>query len=38
MSDNHNFLAFTLDLENNEIMTGGIKDLANNKHIPHFVF
>ena len=38
MSDSHNMLAFTVDIENTEIMTGGIKDLAKNEYLPHFVF
>ena len=38
MSDNHGLLAFTVDIEHNEIMTGGIKDLTKNEHLPHFVF
>ena len=38
MSDNHNMLAFTVDMDNSEIMTGGLKDLVTNQHLPHFVF
>ena len=38
MSDNHSLLAFTVDIEHNEIMTGGIKDLTKQEHLPHFVF
>jgi len=38
MSDNHDMLAFTVDIENNEIMTGGVKDLAKNEYLPYFVF
>ena len=30
MSDNHDLLAFTVDIENDEIMTGGVKDLKTN--------
>jgi len=38
MSDSHNMLAFTVDMENTEIMTGGVKDLAKNEYLPYFVF
>lgn len=38
LSDNHSLLAFTVDIENNEIMTGGVKDLAKNEYLPYFVF
>ena len=38
MSDNHNLLAFTVDIENNEVMTGGVKDLDKNEYLPYFVF
>ena len=38
LSDSHNLLAFTVDIENNEIMTGGVKDLEKNKYLPYFVF
>ncbi len=38
MSDNHGMLAFTVDIENNEIMTGGVKDLVKNEYLPYFVF
>lgn len=38
LSDNHNMLAFTVDMDNSEIMTGGLKDLAKGEYLPHFVF
>ena len=38
MSDNHSLLAYTVDINNNEIMTGGIKGLAKNEYLPYFVF
>lgn len=38
MSDSHDLLAFTVDIENNEVMTGGIKDMRKKEHLPHFVF
>jgi len=38
LSDNHKILAFTIDIENNEIMTGGVKDLEKNVYLPYFVF
>jgi len=31
-------LAFTVDMENNEIMTGGVKDLEKNEYLPYFIF
>jgi len=38
LSDTHKMLAFTVDMENNEIMTGGVKDLEKNEYLPYFVF
>lgn len=38
MSDSHKMLAFTVDIENNEIMTGGVKDMDKNEYLPYFVF
>jgi protease II len=38
LSDSQRFVAFTLDIENNEIMTGGIKDCEKNEYLPYFVF
>ena len=38
MSDSHNMLAFTVDMDNSEVMTGGLKDLAKGEYLPHFVF
>ena len=38
MSDNHDSLAFTVDINNNEIMTGGIRDMKRKEYRPHFVF
>ena len=38
LSDNHNLMAFTVDMDNTEIMTGGIKDLEKNEFLTYFVF
>jgi len=38
LSDDHNLMAFTVDIQNNEIMTGGVKDMIKNEYLPYFVF
>ena len=38
MSDNHSLLAYTVDINNDEVMTGGVKDLVKNEYLPYFVF
>ena len=38
LSDNHNLMAFTVDIMNDEVMTGGVKDLEKNEYLPYFVF
>lgn len=38
LSDSHKLLAFTVDIENSEVLTGGVKDLDKNEYLPYFVF
>ena len=34
MSDDHSHVAFTLDISNTEVLTGGVKDLTTGKVLP----
>ena len=37
MSDNHNMVAFTIDIGNTEFLTGGVKDMTTNRVLPNLI-
>ena len=37
MSDNHNLVAFTIDIGNTEFLTGGVKDMTTNSVLPNLI-